>query len=114
MAHKTKAEWDESQQDLNVFLQVGDTVDKKMADYFCTVFPPAYCSGSLLQMGRSKGYADGRDEAWDAYDKADAVCKKVRAACEEHDAAWEKAWYDRAKAIGLGDQVKLEEAWDAW
>ena len=29
MAHKTKAQWDESRQDLDMFLQIGDTVDER-------------------------------------------------------------------------------------
>ena len=59
MAHKTKAEWEQSSQDLNKFLQVGDTVDKEMWEYFLGVLPPAYCSGSLLQIGEPHDHVQG-------------------------------------------------------
>lgn len=37
--------------DLEEYLQVGDLVDQEMVDYFINVLPPAYMSGSLIQMG---------------------------------------------------------------
>jgi len=59
MAHKTKAQWDESRQDLDMFLQIGDTVDEEMWDYFLGVLPPAYCSGSILQIGEPCSHVRG-------------------------------------------------------
>lgn len=45
---KTYADWD---CDLQDYLQVGDVVDEEMYNYFIDVLPPAYCSGTIVQMG---------------------------------------------------------------
>ena len=60
MAHKTLEQWHKSNLDLNRFLQVGDTVDEAMWEYFLGVLPPAYCSGSLLQIGEPYDHVQGK------------------------------------------------------
>jgi hypothetical protein len=56
---KTKAQWDESQQDLGRFLQIGDVVDEEMADYFLCVLPPACMAGGIIQIGEPYSFKAG-------------------------------------------------------
>lgn len=57
---KTKAQWDESRQDLGRFLQVGDVVDEEIADYFLCVLPPVCMVGGIIQIGEPNSHVNGR------------------------------------------------------
>ena len=70
---KTKMEWDNSGKCLSEFLQVGDTIDEEMVDYFIGVLPPRCMSAQCIQIGEPYSCnADGatfatlikRDGSW--------------------------------------------------
>lgn len=48
---KTMKEWNGSGLDLSQYLQVGDTVDEEMFDYFVGVLPPATMTSRCVQIG---------------------------------------------------------------
>jgi len=48
---KTKAQWDQSRQNLSTFLNVGDLVDEEMKMYFLEVLPPATWTNRVIQIG---------------------------------------------------------------
>ena len=48
---KTKKDWDGSGKCLHEYLEIGDTVDDEMYDYFLGVLPPACNSGRCVQIG---------------------------------------------------------------
>ena len=52
---KTAEEWRASRKPLSEFLQVGDHVDEWIANHFLCELPPAYWSGTVLQLGEASG-----------------------------------------------------------
>lgn len=53
--------WNESTLTLDQYLQVGDSVDEEMADYFVNVLPPATMSGILIQVGEPVSEINGKN-----------------------------------------------------
>lgn len=54
---KKYADWD---CDLDVFLQIGDVVDREFVDYFINVLPPAFWNDRIVQMGEPYSHRDGK------------------------------------------------------
>jgi len=54
---KTYENWNEP---LNEYLQIGDIVDEEMADYFVEVLPPVTFTNSIVQIGEAYSHINGR------------------------------------------------------
>ena len=54
---KTCSEWNG---DLNVYLQVGDIVDRDIYEHFRDVLPPAHFTSKMVQLGEPYDFAHGR------------------------------------------------------
>jgi hypothetical protein len=57
---KTMKGWNESRQDLDTYLQIGDEVDEEMMWYFLEVLPPACYRANLIQIGEPYSHVGGR------------------------------------------------------
>jgi hypothetical protein len=61
MDMKTLEGWKNSPNlSLYQYLEVGDVVDEKMAEYFLTVMPPVTSSPNLIQLGEPYAHIGGR------------------------------------------------------
>lgn len=57
---KSMKEWNESRENFDKFVEVGDIVDVDIYNHFLNILPPAYNSLGLLQVGEPVDYVKGK------------------------------------------------------
>lgn len=54
------------QDDLGTFLQIGDLVDQEFVNYFIDVLPPACMNGKCVQIGEPYSHREDKNGKWRA------------------------------------------------